>query len=297
MLADPQAAPRLQRQLAVGAWLHEQPVGLAWLSAPLGADDAAGAAPRELLSVMVAPLLRRMGIARRLLERAQELAATQGCPSLQAFHSSRLPARAGYEALLRACGWSAPVPCESRLAGKAGWALAARDDWAPLLARWRAAGFSACDWGAVDAAARADIARVVATELPAADRLYDPLRPDLQATAIPALSLLLRRHGRPVGWLLGSPGLLPATVYYAQGYVLPALQRQGWLLAGMREVCERQAALLGPDSLATFVTAQANANMQRVMQRQLGRYAQWMDERYLSLKPLAAPAAGKRLLQ
>ncbi|QJW83817.1 hypothetical protein HK414_06775 [Ramlibacter terrae] len=69
---------------------------------------------------------------------------------------------------------------------------------------------------------------------------------------------MLRRHGRIVGWLFGSPGVPPNSVWYARGYVLPALQRRGWLLAGMREVCELQIQRMGPDSLCMFHTSGEN---------------------------------------
>lgn len=295
---DGTAQPALRaRQLAVGAWLHGLPVGLAYLSEPLlpGAQpegfeassvDTAGCM-RQLLSVMVQPLLRGIGIGRLLLEHAAQLAAADGTLRLHAVHSSRLPARAAYEALLRAAGWSDPVLHERRIVGKARWIIDSEARWAPLRERWRAGGYSADPWSSVGDAEREELARIIREQLVDADRGFDPLVPRLLQGSLPELSLLLRRHGRIVGWLIGWPGLLPDSVWYAQGYVLPEVQAQGWLLAGMRDVSERQLERMGPDSLCMFHTSGNNAAMQRLMERRFGPHADWTDARYLSEKALA----------
>jgi hypothetical protein len=69
-------------------------------------------------------------------------------------------------------------------------------------------------------------------------------------------------------------------VYYCDGYAVPQLRRLGWLVAGVRDVSERQAGLQGEDSLCVFETAADNLAMQRFMERQLRPYSEWVDRRY-----------------
>jgi len=286
-------------RIALGAWLKGTPVGLALLSRPWsppapGAGAAAGQRPagagagplRRLLSIMVHPLVRRSGVGAALLAEAEAAAAAAGTHTVVAVHSSRMGGRAAFEALLRRAGWAAPHAFEHRLAGRPQWALAARADWSRLLQRLVERGYSATDWTTLDDADRQEIRRLVADVLPEADRAFDPLADGL-SDAVPELSLLLRRHGRIVGWIRGSRGLAAGAFHYGHGYVLPEVQRLGWLQAGVREVCERQHAMFGPQSLSVFETTVANEAMQRFMARQLGPYRpEWTDTRFSSHKRL-----------
>lgn len=84
------------------------------------------------------PLLRRRGVGTQLLENADALVRDARVATLVTVHSSRAPARAAFEALLRRRGWTAP----RELDGRAAWAHRAREEWRPFLARWRRGGYS-----------------------------------------------------------------------------------------------------------------------------------------------------------
>jgi GNAT superfamily N-acetyltransferase len=272
-------------RLAVGASLGGRPVGLALLSRPFGEGE------RRLLSIMVSHSVRRAGIGSRLLAHAEDLARDNGARKLSAEHSTRLASRVAYEALMRKASWSAPSGRQFRLAGKAVWAVEAERDWAAFLARLRERGFSTSPWTALTPADREEIAVLVANELSGSDQAFNPLPRENRLDALPELSFLLRRDGRVVGWLLASRGALPGTVHYGHGYVLPSLQRSGWLIAGVQGVCARQIELFGPDTLAIFETDSRNDGMRRFMERQLDRYrdraAGWMDARLECEKSLS----------
>lgn len=277
--ADP-AIP--QARIAVGAWVGSTPIGLALYSLPNDEDRS-----RRLHSVLVTALLRRRGLGMRLLDLGEELARADGAQNLSAVHSSQLKAAPAYEALLRKGGWKAPKEFEYRLAGKANWALQAREDWAPFLARLKQRGFATTTWGALSDEDRAQIAHIVDKQVPEADRAFDPFNPEIKLELVPDLSLLLRRQGEIVGWIHGSLGKLPDSVYYSHGYVLHSARRAGWLIGGVREICERQVALMGGESVSVFETASDNQTMRRFMDRQLKPYSLWTDSRFLSEKKLA----------
>jgi GNAT superfamily N-acetyltransferase len=263
-----------QRQrLAVGAWLDGAPVGLAFLSRPFGENE------RELLSIMVSNGARRRGIGNALLAFTEELARDTGTRRLRAFHSTRLLALPAYEAFMRQAGWSPPEEHHHRLAGKARWALQASSEWAPFLNRLRGQGFSTSLWSDLTPSDREDIAALVAGQVTDADPLFDPLLHEERRGALPALSLLLRQKGRVVGWLLGANGPLPGVFHYSNGYVAPSLQRAGWLIAGLVEVCRVQAESHGPDTMSVFETPSRNRGMRRFMARQVERYEGWTDTR------------------
>lgn len=280
LLAGTELPETATERIAVGATFDGVPVALAFLSRKHDETRA-----RRLLSIMVAPLLRRQGIAGRLLREIEVLAIADGTGQLSAVHSSRMAGAAAFTALLRAAGWTAPEEFEYRLAGKAGWALQARADWGDFLARISARGYHSTTWSDLTAADRDAIGTIV-QGLPERDRSFDPLaiHPDLPV--IHEVSLALRRHDEIVGWVLGSRGALRDTVYYSHGYVVHKVRRPGWLVAGVRDVCERQCALLGPHTLSVFEAAAGNTDMRRFMDRQLKPYSEWTDSRYKSEKVL-----------
>ncbi|MGQ0655185.1 MAG: GNAT family N-acetyltransferase [Betaproteobacteria bacterium] len=267
------------RPLAIGAWAGGIPAGLALFSLW---PNARG----RLLSILVSAPLRGHGLAGRMLALGEAAAAADGVKKLVALHSSRMPRRESWEALLRKSGWSAPAELEFRLAGRARWSIQAAQDWAPFLARLAERGYGSSPWNEISPADRARVAAMVTSELSEADRSFDPFKAEKALELIGELSLVLRRHGEIVGWIVASRGALPGSVHYSNGYVLPALRRAGWLVAGVREVCERQSALLGRDSLSIFETAPGNQAMRRFMERQLKPYSEWTDTRYRSEKAI-----------
>ena len=277
--ASPSAADSEER-IAVAAWNEGRPAGLAFLSRS-SAENA-----RRLLSIMVSPDLRGKNVGSRLLALAEECARVRGTMKLLAIHTSDLPARAAYESLMRKAGWSAPVPFEFRAAGKAGWSLLALNDWAPFLERLHRRGFAATGWDALTEADREEIADIVKNAVPEDDRDFDPFQGEQRLPIIPELSIVLRRHGEIVGWILGSKGAVPNSVYYSHGYVLPPFQRAGWLACGVREISQRQAESLGSESLCVFETAATNTGMRRFMEQHLKPYSLWTHWRYSCEKRL-----------
>lgn len=280
LLVDQGAPENSRERIAVVASWKERRVGLALFSRPFREQE------RRLLSLMVDPMWRRQGVGQRLLTAGEQVASDRGTKRLNAVHSSELPARAAFEALLRSAGWGAPAEFEYRLAGKAEWALRARTDWAPFLLRLHAGGFSATDWNGLTGPDRDQVAALVQTAVPQGDRAFDPFEGEKNLNLVPELSLVLRRGGEIVGWILGSRGALVDSIYYSHGYVLPPVRRAGWLPGGVREVCERQAGRLGPDTVSVFETSANNRGMRRFMERQLKPYSLWTDSRYLSEKEL-----------
>ena len=292
LLLGTEHAQFIHERIALGAWRNERPVGLAFLSRPFSAVSAqslssGGAADqRQLLSIMVSSLLRRCGIGSQLLTRAEQLAQASGTAHLSARHSSRLSDRTAFEACLARCHWARPAAIDFRLAGRARWALQAQIDWAPFLARLTTRGFICTSWADLTDDDRAQVKHLVDNVLPEADRQFDPFSPQNRIEPLPALSIMIRLHGRIVGWIQGSRGAMPDSFHYSYGYALPEVQRLGCLVAGVRDVCQRQAQLYGDTSLCVLETAYANAPMRRFMERQLVPYSDWTDYRYLSEKQL-----------
>lgn len=266
-------------RIVVGASLGETPIGLALFSRPFGENE------RRLASIMVSAPSRRRGIGTRMLARGEAAARSMGTTKLTAVHSSRLSGLPAYEGLMRSAGWGDPVAFEHRLAGQAGWALQARQDWAPFLARLRSRGFGVTDWSELTAADRESVTTILEGS-PKEVAGFDPFAIEQKLAIEPRLSVLLRRHGEVVGWILGSKGALPDSVHYSCGYVRPELQRAGWLVGGVREVCDRQAAYLGPETVSTFETSTTNRGMRLFMERQLKPYCLWTDTRFVIHKSL-----------
>ena len=263
------------------AWEGDRPVGLALLG-------RSAESTWRLASVAVARENRRQGIAGRLLGAAEELARAAGAEALRAVHSSRMPARPAFERLLARAGWSAPALLEMRFTGRADWYESAGQEWVALLRRLERGGFGVTPWDERDDADRAAVAALAAQAPP--DQQPDE-QPDKGGLADPAVSVLIRRHGVPVGWVLGQAALDPGHYRYTVGYVIPPLQRSGWLIGAMMAVCRMQAAVAGAGSIASFETTVANAGMQALMTRRLAPRAERLalDCRYLAEKRLRPP--------
>lgn len=222
----------------------------------------------------------------RLVQEAEALAAHEGTRTLSAIHSSRAPARVAFEALLARCGWSTPREFEARICGRAGWAHRARGPWRPFLARWERGGYGSSTWERMTEEDRREVERL-AREQTADHRSPLELAPGVER--VDELSLLLRQRERIVGWLVGARGAAPDSIHYSHGWVVPALQRLGWLIAGMHDVCERQAARMGERSLTLYETDATNREMRRFVEKHLAPFTEWVDVRYRSEKSLVPP--------
>lgn len=268
-----------ERITALAALADGVPAGLALVrhdERSLGETDAHA----RLLSIMVAAGARRRGIGSALLREAALAARRDGTSRLVAYHSNRMRDQEGYEAFLAANAWPAPVLAEFRLAGEADWFLRAPVGWDRILARLARLGYAAEPWDRVSAV---DLARMDALGAPARfnHRIFAP-HSDL------AISLVLRRHGAPVGWIFGETRPGEGVHHYTNGWVIPELQSLGWVIAGLIDVCRHQAEVYGPKSVAVYETLGRNDRMIGFMRRRLAPLSPlWMDERYASTRVLA----------
>lgn len=267
------------RYLALGCRFQGTAAGLVLVGGPGEREPMT----RRVLSVAVAPAFRRRGIGRTLMAEAEAAARARDTDTLIGYHSSRTRGRMALEGLLAACGWEAPAEVEQRLIGAVGWVAKGLEAWRPHLDHIRSRGFAALSWAETD---DRDFARI-------REMLEDP---DVAAyTPWPQieeadhdLSLVLRRDDRPVGWIVAAPDSEMGATYYSGGYVIPALRRSGWLVAGLVEACRRQAEKLGPDSVAAYGTAADNTAMRTFMRRRLDPFGPaWIDIRYVSRKVLS----------
>jgi len=234
--------------------------GLALLS---DASVSEGRVVRRLLSITVEKAARGVGLGRALLAFAADHARDLGTRAFYAGYSSEMASRPTFEAMLAAAGWGAPEPAEYTIAGQVKWVRLAEEEWRPLLTRARRQGLTMTPWTELTEADHADIRRAIL------DREARPeWHPDLfLRPGSEPFSLLLRHHGRVVGWIIGEK-VDDTTVHYRRGCVFPPYRRHGFLIAGLHEACRRQSDLLGPDSVCVN-WATAGSDMARFMESRL----------------------------
>lgn len=245
--------------IAVGARLGGAVVGLA-LAVSRGRDDE-----WLLLSVAVNRSLRRQGIGTRLLRACESEVRACGCRRLVGNHSTLTNARDAVEALLRRAGWSEPRIEEYRWRSPVGLVEKAERQWAPLLRRARARGFRVALWSDLDVESLERISAL--TRVPDFNPRLDPFR--LVPTNTPELTLVILQQDEPVGWIIGEYDHAIRTGFYSVGYIVPRLQRWGWLIVGIAEAARRQAALFGMDSIGLFATLPTTPEMIAFMSRRL----------------------------
>lgn len=262
--ADMLAAPWCR---AFAAWADGAPVGLALL----GRDEDGS---WRLLSLVVASAWRRRGVGRALLAAVTAWARDHGVAELTAVHGDTMRGAAAWRALLAAGGWSPPEPYLLSLTGRAPWAAEARAEWAPLFTRLAAQGYGVTPWHDRNAADDAEIDRL--------SRGIGRLAPSHAGEVLPEVSLVVRRHGRPVGWVLGGQGARPGEIYYPSGWVTAPLQRAGWLVAALVDACLAQQRAFGDDGLCSFQTAGDNRAMRDFMLRRLDRWTVARTAHFLS---------------
>ena len=250
--------PRLSRDLrrlpeswfALGAWIAGRPAGLA-----LGHMQSDGVA--DLLSLFVDRDHRCRGIGRRLVADLSRTLRARGARSISARIGGRNPSRPALDRALTGLGWPALDCVEIRVLGHAG-AMAREggqwkgvrnllDDHVVTYDPW--IDFGEQDWQAFDA-------------LILQSGLKRPSRHYLAINGLePRVSVVLRRAGRPVGWVVGRHARAPMTdgrpvpaIGYSSAFVEPALARRGVLIGGFWHAFTRQAAAFGPESIAVYQT-------------------------------------------
>ncbi|MBK1837773.1 GNAT family N-acetyltransferase [Azospirillum sp. YIM B02556] len=251
--------------VAFGAWIGDAPVGLILACREEGRTT--------LLSVSVASGWRRCGIGGRLMEMLA--AAVPAGERLTATYSSRLPARAAFEGLLRRCGWGAPVLQSMRAAGTPRAVL----DWAkahsPALRVLRSYGLAL--WRDATPDDRAEVEQLIGSGAIAAE--FSPFAMAAQFEHWPDNSWLVRREGKVIGWMFARLEL-PDTVWYHGAAVRRDVEHLGPLLLMFHRVHQVAAERLGPDSTWRIDSFPRTPAMLAFMRRRVAAFAGFVDELY-----------------
>lgn len=258
---------------AFAARAGDEPVGLALLMRDQMDDTGC------LMSVAVSPPWRRQGVAQALLAAVEECARHWRLPALFALYSDTLRGRDALPALLAKSGWNAPELGLLSLTGRATWATEARAEWDALFVRLAASGFAVTPWHQVSAEDREALERL--------GRETGRMSYQYAGDPLPQVSMVVREHGRPVGWVLGHHGTQDGDVYYPVGWVLPRLQRAGWLVGALVEACLAQERAFGNGGTCSFQTAGANRAMRDFMLRRLDKWTIKLTRHWRQAKVLS----------
>ena len=210
--------------LAVGTLQNEAPAGLALLVTSPNTGEA------ELLSIFVAPRLRRNGIALELMQRTLAYCKTQNIQKISASYMSGQDSTQTLENIFNKTGWTAPqtrmlvVRCSLDSIKSAPW-----------LNRYALPkGYEVLPWAQVTTAER-EALRVSNLEKPWIAPDLVPF--DFEENYEPVTSVALRVNGAIVGWCLthAVEGMLRFTC----AFVRKDLQRLGRLLLLWDEVVAR----------------------------------------------------------
>ena len=210
--------------LAIGTLQNDAPAGLALLVTSPNAGEA------ELLSIFVAPRLRRRGIALELMQRTLAYCKTHRIQDISASYMSGQDATQTLENIFNKTGWTAPqtrmlvVRCSLDSIKSAPW-----------LNRYALPkGYEVLPWAQVTAAER-EALRVSHLETPWIAPDLVPF--DFEENYEPVTSVALRVNGAIVGWCLthAVEGMLRFTC----AFVRKDLQRLGRLLLLWDEVVAR----------------------------------------------------------
>jgi GNAT superfamily N-acetyltransferase len=265
---------------AVGARAGEAPVGLA-----LGqvSDDGYGL----LTSLSVDPDRRGRGIGRLLVSLLSQAMRAKRAKSISARIGGGNPSRPALDRALTSLGWP-PLDCvEIRVLGHAGamareggqWQGVRRilDDGVVSFERW--SDFNEREWRGFDALVLGSGLRRSAREYLSVDGIE------------PQVSVVLRRHGEPVGWVVGrhvvvrrSDGRRAAAIGYSSAYVEPTLARRGFLIGGFWHAFSRQAQTFGSESIAVYQTP--TPRMIALSRRRFVPIALETNEVFASVMPL-----------
>lgn len=263
-------APVGMGTVAFGAWVGDIPAGLI-LARRLEEGTA-------LLSVSVASGWRRCGVGGRLMEAlAAEVPAGE---RLTATYSSRLPARAAFEGLLRRQGWGEPALQSMRAAGTPRAVLEWAEAHSPALRVLR--GYGLALWRDATPDDRAEVERLIAAG--AIDADFGPFAMAAQFEHWPDNSWMVRRDGVVVGWMFArlEP---PDTVWYHGAAVRRDIEHIGPLLLMFHRVHQVAAERLGPDSTWRIDSFPRTPAMLAFMRRRIATFASFVDELYRVDRP------------
>jgi ribosomal protein S18 acetylase RimI-like enzyme len=270
--------------IAVGLIVGARPVGLA-----LG-TLLPGRSRCELLSIAVAPAMRRLGLGERLLAAWQTEASGRGATECRANYNETMPGRGALEALLAKAGWAAPRASGLVVIGRVGKMVEEVSVWpgiAGRLAAPRSYAFEPLELSAADIEA---VERYL-SEPEAAD-MVGPIRQAEQLAD--DFSIAIRRDGRLVGWLLATETRRPLVatnsdvpaIRYLEAYLDPAYRHAGIMVGAYYHCYSRQAARLGRESVAVYYTS--HDSRPRMVALTLRRFAS-LAERVETIFSASAP--------
>ncbi|TWD50749.1 hypothetical protein FB480_106140 [Agrobacterium vitis] len=266
--------------IAVGAICMGRPVGLA-----IGELKPGNLA--DLFSIAVALPMRRQNIGRGLLLEWQRQAALQGAVKLRVNYPSTLKSKDGLAALLAKTGWSSPKEDGFIVTGRVGAMVEAVSQWPGI--RGRLAELSAYTFDPVTLTSDDRLAVNAYCARPDFIDMFGPLNPALPYDH--DLSLIIRRQGLLVGWLLaireetyrGAHAVSQTEtpmVRYLEAYLDPAYWHSGVMIRAYFQCYQKQAQLFGPESVAIYYT---NQNLPRMVALTRRRFAPIADRFEISL--------------
>lgn len=247
--------------LAIAARVDGLPAGLA-----LAVRDATGE-HAELCSLFVRPAYRRRGLAAGLLERLEAALQAEGTQEVHGVYMTGKPSIPVLEHLLALRGWDAPE--RRMLVVRARYDQMSRASWVAKATLGDC--FEIGRWDEVTPLEREDLKR----SQEASPWIAPDLLPfDFEVDAHAPTSVVLRHHGKVVGWLITH--LFEDVLRYTCSYVHPDLQRRARILPLYAEVM-RRAHAMGIDRGMWTVPVQHPA-MMAFAQRWMAPYAEACDE-------------------
>lgn len=268
-LYDP--AEQTARPLALGAWIDGCPVGLA-----LTCKE--NPTTQTLLSLTVAPAVRRQGIGLALLRALAAALPPLGVFACVTRYSDHLPGVAAFQATLARADWAEATPISRRICGPVGKTAAVFRDRGGLLARIRRDGLTLHHWGQADPVL---IARTLAladaeTACGAIPAWTHP--GPWQDRLSPLASMILTTdQGAVQGWVVCEHQAQQNRWHFPIGWVLPPFDAKGWLLAAYAEGALRLEQQVGPNARAVIESAPEQAGMWRIFERHFQPHADWSD--------------------
>lgn len=247
--------------LAIGVRVDGAPAGLALAVRESTAEEA------ELCSIFVRQAHRRRGLATGLLERLEAALQEAGTPAVHGVYMTGKPSIPVLEHMLARRGWEAPE--RRMLVLRAHYDRMSRAPWVAKASLGE--GFAIGRWDEVSPTERAELRH----SHDAAPWIAPDLIPfDFEADAHAPTSVVLRQHGKVVGWLITHR--FGDVLRYTCSYVHPDLQRRARILPLYAEVMRRAHALGIPRGMWTIPVH--HPAMMAFAQRWMAPYAEVCDE-------------------
>lgn len=263
--------------VAIGAIAGARPVGLA-----LGTRHEGGGV--ELLSIAVAPGLRRKGLGLALVKAFEEEARHRGGREIAARINETMAGRAAFETLMAKAGWRSAVEEGLVVVGRAGAMADVAGTWPAISRRIERPDAYRFEPLVLSDADRDDVRRYLS--LPGSADMYGPL--DERIAYERDYSIAIRRRGRLIGWLMATPADrtfveadhpgrdLPA-LRYLEAFVDPDYWHSGITVAAYHHCYARQAQAFGHHSLAIYYTSPGRPRMVALTRRRFAALADRLE--------------------